>query len=149
MKSEGFTLIELMAVIIIMGIMAAIAIPSLTGNLPQQRLIGGRDQVISDLTITRQRSINEDACYGISVNPADRNQYRIFLDADRDGVFDTGETVASSLRLPMGVTFVGNLDVSFLPNGTLTTAVASNVGFINNKGQTASLTLMFSGMVFK
>lgn len=49
MKNSGFTLIETLMVIIMMGILAAIATPSWLGFIQQQRLNAAADRVYQSL----------------------------------------------------------------------------------------------------
>jgi prepilin-type N-terminal cleavage/methylation domain-containing protein len=148
-KQSGFSLIELMTVIIIIGIMVGIAVPSIIRNLPQRRLVEGRDQVLHDLMILRQRSINEDRCFGLVSIAGDLTQYQSFEDVNRNGAFDGGELVLNPSRLPTGVAFTANFAVSFLPSGALSQPIGSQVTFVNAKGQNESFQILFSGMVFR
>ncbi len=52
----GFTLIELVAVIVIIAVMAAAAVPSLS-NLPDTRAAMGSKQLLRDMTYARQRAV--------------------------------------------------------------------------------------------
>lgn len=148
-KQNGFSLIELMTVIIIIGIMVGIAVPAITRSLPQRRLLEGRDQVLNDLMILRQRSINEDRCLGLASIAGDLTQYQSFEDVNRNGIFDGGEQVLNISRLPTSISFTANFTVSFLPSGVLSQPIGSQVTFVNAKGQNESFQIMFSGMVFR
>ncbi|HBE73335.1 MAG TPA: hypothetical protein DDW31_04495, partial [candidate division Zixibacteria bacterium] len=134
---------------IIIGIMVGLAVPNITRNLPQRRLLEGRDQVLNDLMILRQRSINEDRCYGLASVAGDLARYQSFEDVNRNGAFDGGEPALIVSRLPAGVAFTANFAVSFLPSGVLSQAIGSQVNFVNSKGQNESFQIMFSGMVFR
>ena len=45
MKNKGFTLIEIIIVIVILGIMAAVALPKITGQIDRGRLPQGLEQL--------------------------------------------------------------------------------------------------------
>lgn len=54
---RGFTMIELLVVIFIMGIMAAIAIPSLLSYMPKSRLSGATRTLAGDLMAARMDAV--------------------------------------------------------------------------------------------
>ncbi|MBI4309695.1 MAG: type II secretion system major pseudopilin GspG [Candidatus Omnitrophica bacterium] len=50
MRDKGFTLIEIMLVVIIIGVLAAMAVPNITGRSEQARITAARTDIESNLT---------------------------------------------------------------------------------------------------
>lgn len=80
-KQSGFTLIELMIVVIVLGILVAIALPSFQSTLERRRLVGATDILYANLQYARTEAIKQNQpvqfsintgtwCYGIDDNGA-------------------------------------------------------------------------------
>jgi type IV fimbrial biogenesis protein FimT len=85
----GFTLIELMIVIALIAILAAIAFPNFREFMVQRRLNGAARQVMSDLMHARMQAVSQNNRF--SVTFPSNHEYTILDDDDNDGVADGGE----------------------------------------------------------
>lgn len=65
-NNAGFTLIELMASIGIMGILIAVAIPSFFSFLPALRLSDAARQIATDLQQVRMKAISQNIAYQVN-----------------------------------------------------------------------------------
>lgn len=97
MKERGFTLIELMTVVVIVGLVLAIGVPSTAGFRQSLALRQLRTQISSDLRMARQLAVTRRAPvyvkFGNGTTTTNVLNYQIHVDTDNDRVMDTNEIV--------------------------------------------------------
>lgn len=69
-NKRGYTLTELMVTVAIIGIVAAIGVPSYLSYLPHLRLNGAARDLISDLRLARSLAVGQNQRYYISFDAA-------------------------------------------------------------------------------
>jgi type IV fimbrial biogenesis protein FimU len=102
-KSDGFTLIEAMIAICILGVIAGIAAPDLGRNIRKYRMSASVRDLQSAVQKARMDAIKRGTTVGISFDLA-TNQCTTFVDnGANQQVLDAGDTVLNTLSLPDGV----------------------------------------------
>jgi len=130
---KGFTLIELMIVIAIIGILAGILAPNLKNYMAQRRLNGAARQVMGDLMAARMKAVSLNQ--RVKVSFIDSHQYEIWNDANSDGTVDNdeGDDIAKDIHQDYhDVTFSATANPVFQPRGTV--SPGTTVTLTNSSG---------------
>ncbi|MBI3871598.1 MAG: GspH/FimT family pseudopilin [candidate division Zixibacteria bacterium] len=134
-NDKGMSMMELMTVVVIIGVMAAMAVPSFMKEMPQIRTKGAVRDVVSSLRTARSMAISTKVPCGVGFDAKD-SSYFVFLDKNnpQEAKFSAGDSVVSSNGLSKDITVqyqtFPNDAIVFQPDGsasgsglvTLTTA---------------------------
>lgn len=97
-NERGFTLVELLVVMGIIAIMAAVSLPNITGYLRSSKIRTAQDQVFTAIQKARGRAITLNTQWGVSFVMESRNVYWIHIE---DPQIATATQVAQTGRQPL------------------------------------------------
>jgi len=138
-RHAGFTLIEMLMVVVVIGILTSVSAPTFRGYMMSQRISAASRDMVTNLRFARLRAVDERNPWVVMFLRA-TNQYVLFSDSGGGGGMatspdynelnrsnlrpDPGERVLGPFTLTGGVTF-GMVESSDLPNGiTISNAIS-------------------------
>ena len=121
---EGYTMLEIMIIVVIIGIMAAMAVPTFYNVTPKLKARSQARSTLNYIRLARSRAISEGAQVGVYIDAANR-QYLIFKDTVNPTLmtYDTGDSILVGPETIDGVVVIvsstfANNTVVFGPTGS-------------------------------
>ncbi len=98
---SGYTLLEMMIVLTIVGILAAVALPNFRDSIQSSRIVSASNEITSAISMARSEAIKSGKAAGIcpSTNGTAcggsnwQTGWIVWVDQDIDNAVDAGETV--------------------------------------------------------
>lgn len=142
-QQDGFTLVEILVALTIIGILSAIAIPNWSTLLPTHALNGASRQVQSELHKTKSRAVAENTKFRLVFSTT---SYSYSIERYSGTSYQaTGE----NKPLPTGITLASTSDTTlgFTSRGTSIDSADKTVKLCNNKSAGKNVVLSDLGRI--
>lgn len=137
----GFTLVEIMSVLAIIGIIATIALPTYRNITPILDLNGATRDVASDLRLAQQKAITEQDIYAVQFDILN-NDYSLINDTLGETIFT--KDIDSDILIQ---SITGLTDNKARFNATGAAIETGEIIFLNANNATSSIEIKPSGYV--
>jgi prepilin-type N-terminal cleavage/methylation domain-containing protein len=158
MDSRGFSLIELMMVVVVIGLVLTAGIPAFGTFRDGMVLVQARSQVTQDLRMARQVAVTRHCpvvvTFGDGSTTTNVGNYSILYDTNGDGAAATGElyfnrTMPNRTRLS-SVSLTPTNKLTFDMSGVLAPGTGGGrLVFANSRGRVDTLLVSATGVVYR
>jgi Tfp pilus assembly protein FimT len=128
-NESGITMMEMMIIVVIIGIMAAMAAPEMFAAIPRMEAKAEIRGVVSSLREARSLAVSRKEPFGVAFNQTENN-YKLFADRDlpADHVLSGGDSVFTTSTLSgkvmVATSSFPNTTVVFQPDGSASSSGA-------------------------
>ena len=153
-RNAGFTLIEMMVIVAVFAVMAAVAIPTFISLLPGMRLNGSARDIFMVMSQTRMQAVSKNTIGVVKFSPSN-NSFTAWLDdgpAGNNWSLDSTDTLIKSGSTETGV----SISDTTIPSHTFgynsrglpaSTPGAYDITLTNSKGETQKVEINAFGTV--
>jgi type IV fimbrial biogenesis protein FimT len=142
-RRGGYTLAELMAVIVIAGVIATIAVPRLSSYIRHLSARSAASTVVSDLMLARTQAVREGQTVSLRVTSA--AEYQLTVDANPVRTLKTVNVAGTQKSVTLGP---NGTTISFDPRGMLRAGSGSELR-ITRGTQTDTISITGVGRVYR
>jgi len=139
MRKKGYTLIETIFVVVVIAVLAAMALPRLTGSFnDKMKVKTAAHKLVSDLRLTRRLAVTRHEDYRLSVDSSG-NEYAIY---------DASNSQVGEIRsIDSDVTISADKDFIFELLGNADVASDTSVSLSNGGNQADITVTIATGMI--
>lgn len=141
-QSRGFTAVELMVVVAIMAVLAALAAPSFQPLIEKWRVNDAREAMASTLFVARSEAIKRGGRVVLQKEPLGANcphhtntvqewscGWTVYFDANGNSTFDTGDTLLRTFPAPKSLNVMNKASVARFTFDRWGTSGGAGLGF--------------------
>lgn len=124
-SNRGITLIELVSIVVIIGIVAALAVPRFSTTISRLKFRTSARDIVSKMRLARSNAVTHKQPFGVYFDNTVKS-VTLFLDSNNPGTntFEVTDSVLSVDTLPDGFAYVGTdfglPTIIYRPNGSAT-----------------------------
>lgn len=140
-RTDGFSLIELMIVVGLIGLVAGMSAPTITAGMRRYTLISATRQVVSTIRAARYQAVGRNQPLRVRFNYPASRQYQVLDEADA--------AVGEVQYLPDGASLFASGDLEIDTSGRVTPTAGGSPAqaVVTNMYETRTITVSASGRV--